>query len=73
MSGFEESYPPLLLSALGLVGRQRVERLPRLAGGDERHGPILVEVGAEVQFLLEPGKNTLLARRVTVGKHDFGG
>jgi len=31
-----------------------------------------IEVGAEVQFLLEPGKNTLLAHRVTVGKHDFG-
>ncbi|MDT3672175.1 MAG: HPF/RaiA family ribosome-associated protein [Aromatoleum sp.] len=31
-----------------------------------------IEVGAEVRFLLEPGKNALLARRVTVGKHDFG-
>lgn len=31
-----------------------------------------VEVGAEVQFLLEPGKDTLLAHRVTVGKHQFG-
>ncbi|MBS1188852.1 MAG: putative sigma 54 modulation protein/ribosomal protein [Rhodocyclaceae bacterium] len=32
-----------------------------------------LEVGAEVQFLLEPGKNTLLAKRVTAGKHSFGG
>lgn len=32
-----------------------------------------LEVGQEVQFLLEPGKDTLLARRVTAGKHRFGG
>lgn len=32
-----------------------------------------LEVGAEVQFLLEPGNNTLLAKRVSAGKHRFGG
>ncbi len=32
-----------------------------------------LEVGAEVQFLLESGKDTLLAKRVTAGKHRFGG
>lgn len=32
-----------------------------------------LKVGAEVQFLLEPGKDTLLAKRVTGGKHRFGG
>ena len=32
-----------------------------------------LEVGQEVQFLLEPGKDTLLAKRVTAGKHRFGG
>lgn len=32
-----------------------------------------LEIGAEVQFLLEPGNNTLLAKRVTAGKHRFGG
>ena len=30
-------------------------------------------VGQEVQFLLEPGADTLLARRVAAGKHHFGG
>jgi len=30
-------------------------------------------VGTEVQFLIEPGKDTLLAERVTAGKHHFGG
>ncbi len=29
-------------------------------------------IGQTVQFLLEPGKDTLLARRVTAGKHRFG-
>lgn len=32
-----------------------------------------LKVGAEVQFLLEPGNNTLLAKRVCTGKHRFGG
>lgn len=32
-----------------------------------------LEVGQEVQCLIEPGKDTLLARRVTAGKHRFGG
>lgn len=32
-----------------------------------------LEVGTEVQFLLEPGNNTLLAKRVSAGKHRFGG
>jgi ribosome-associated translation inhibitor RaiA/cold shock CspA family protein len=32
-----------------------------------------LEVGSEVEFLLEPGKNTMLARRVTARKHRFGG
>jgi ribosome-associated translation inhibitor RaiA len=32
-----------------------------------------LSVGTEVQFLLEPGKDTLLAKRVTAGKHRFGG
>lgn len=32
-----------------------------------------LEVGTEVQFLLEPGKDTLLAKRVSAGKHRFGG
>lgn len=31
-----------------------------------------LEVGSEVEFLLEPGKNRLLARRVSVGKHGGG-
>jgi ribosome-associated translation inhibitor RaiA len=32
-----------------------------------------LEVGTEVQFLLESGKDTLLAKRVSAGKHRFGG
>lgn len=32
-----------------------------------------LEVGTEVRFLLETGKDTLLAHRVTSGKHQFGG
>jgi len=32
-----------------------------------------LEVGQEVQFLLEMAKDTLLAKRVTAGKHRFGG
>jgi ribosomal subunit interface protein len=32
-----------------------------------------LQVGTEVRFLLEPGNNTLLAKRVSAGKHRFGG
>ena len=32
-----------------------------------------LQVGDEVEFLLEAGKNTMLAKRVSVGKHRFGG
>lgn len=31
-----------------------------------------LQVGTEVQFLLEPGKDRLLAKRVSAGKHRFG-